>query len=180
MWTGTWRDPRFSPPADGGRPENALTGTIFTAQCCQGQFPNIVVPADASALRFWRNSPIAAAGGGVLLPKQSGPSVAAGGILGYEFDEDLDNGFRPAGLIAVVVDHGDDRRKAAPTTAASTGPGPSTHALTMYRHGSGALVFGAGTVQWSWGLDNAHDRRPDGVSDYTNPSVQQGDGQRAR
>ena len=28
-WTGTWRDPRFSPPGDGGRPENALTGTIF-------------------------------------------------------------------------------------------------------------------------------------------------------
>ena len=28
-WTGTWRDPRFSPPSDGGRPENALTGTIF-------------------------------------------------------------------------------------------------------------------------------------------------------
>ena len=27
-WTGTWRDPRFSPPADGGRPENALTGTL--------------------------------------------------------------------------------------------------------------------------------------------------------
>ena len=24
VWTGTWRDPRFSPPADGGRPENAL------------------------------------------------------------------------------------------------------------------------------------------------------------
>ena len=30
---GTWRDPRFSPPADGGRPENALTGTIFTVNC---------------------------------------------------------------------------------------------------------------------------------------------------
>ena len=28
-WTGTWRDPRFSPPADGGKPENGLTGTIF-------------------------------------------------------------------------------------------------------------------------------------------------------
>ena len=28
-WTGTWRDPRFSPPADGGRPENGLTGTLF-------------------------------------------------------------------------------------------------------------------------------------------------------
>src|SRR5262249_25608346 len=33
-WTGTWRDPRFSPPADGGRPENALSGTIFTVNCC--------------------------------------------------------------------------------------------------------------------------------------------------
>ena len=29
VWTGTWRDPRFSPPADGGRPENALMGTIL-------------------------------------------------------------------------------------------------------------------------------------------------------
>src|SRR6266567_3894625 len=28
-WTGTWRDSRFSPPADGGRPENALSGTLF-------------------------------------------------------------------------------------------------------------------------------------------------------
>src|SRR2546426_384786 len=30
VWTGTWRDPRFTPPADGGRPENALTGTLFS------------------------------------------------------------------------------------------------------------------------------------------------------
>lgn len=30
-WTGTWRDPRFSPPADGGRPENGLTGTAYTS-----------------------------------------------------------------------------------------------------------------------------------------------------
>jgi len=27
----------------------------------------------------------------------------------------------------------------------------------MYRHGSGALVFGSGTVQWPWGLDPHHD-----------------------
>ena len=27
VWTGTWRDPRFSPPAEGVRPENALTGS---------------------------------------------------------------------------------------------------------------------------------------------------------
>src|SRR5204863_9576685 len=29
IWTGTWRDNRFSPPADGGRPENALSGTNY-------------------------------------------------------------------------------------------------------------------------------------------------------
>src|SRR5262249_9671684 len=33
----------------------------------------------------------------------------------------------------------------------------ATHHLTLYRHSSGALVFSAGTVQWSWGLDNNHD-----------------------
>ena len=29
-WTGAWRDPRFSPPADGGQPQNALTGQLWT------------------------------------------------------------------------------------------------------------------------------------------------------
>src|SRR5262249_11249229 len=32
-----------------------------------------------------------------------------------------------------------------------------THSLTLYRGSSGALVFGAGTVQWSWALDGTHD-----------------------
>jgi hypothetical protein len=31
-----------------------------------------------------------------------------------------------------------------------------THKLSLYRHASGALVFGAGTIQWSWGLDGKH------------------------
>src|SRR4030095_7624377 len=38
------------------------------------------------------------------------------------------------------------------------GSGTATHSLTLYRHSSGALVFGAGTIQWSWGLDSNHDR----------------------
>src|SRR5207244_12331722 len=36
-------------------------------------------------------------------------------------------------------------------------PGTARQHLVMYRDGSGALVFGAGTVQWSWGLDDHHD-----------------------
>ena len=43
------------------------------------------------------------------------------------------------------------------------GAGTATHSLTLYRHKNGgttpdSLVFGAGTVQWSWGLDSTHDR----------------------
>ena len=106
IWTGTWRDVRFSPPADGGRPENALSGTIFTVDCCASNYPSIQVPAASAVMRFWRNTPIAAQGGGVLLPKQSGPAAANGGILGPSWDEDLDNGFRPAGLVQLSLTSG--------------------------------------------------------------------------
>src|SRR5258705_4845015 len=41
--------------------------------------------------------------------------------------------------------------------ASTTGRGNATHNLTLYRDASGALVFGAGTIQWSWGLDATHD-----------------------
>ena len=37
------------------------------------------------------------------------------------------------------------------------GAGTATHHLTLHRAASGALVFGAGTVQWAWGLDSNHD-----------------------
>ncbi|MDQ1386331.1 MAG: large repetitive protein, partial [Actinomycetota bacterium] len=37
-------------------------------------------------------------------------------------------------------------------------PGTATHSVTMHRAASGALVFDAGSVQWSWGLDGTHDR----------------------
>ena len=30
--------------------------------------------------------------------------------------------------------------------------------MTLYKAPSGALVFGAGTIQWAWGLDSNHDR----------------------
>jgi hypothetical protein len=146
-WTGTWRDPRFSPPADGGRPENALSGTIFTVNCCTYA---MTVPAADGKMRLWRNTNIATqpAGGSVTLPN---------GTLGYEWDEDLDNGARPPGLVRMssTTVGGVDRIQDYGSTYAS---GTATHRLTLYRASSGALVFGAGTVQWSWGLDSNHDR----------------------
>ena len=147
-WTGTWRDPRFSPPADGGRPENALTGTIFMANDT-GQDYSIVIPEADGKMRFWRNTSVAtlASGQSATLPV---------GTLGYEWDAELDNGFRPPGLVrlssttltigSVLQDYG-----------SSYASGTLNHALTLYRHSSGARVFGAGTVQWSWGLDANHD-----------------------
>ena len=146
-WTGTWRDPRFSPPADGGRPENALSGTIFTVD--EGTTA-IEVPAADGKMRLWRNTSVAN-----LPPGQT--ATLAADTLGYEWDEDLDNGSRPPGLIdlssttaavpAKITDYG-----------SNYAPGTATHHLTLYRATSGALVFSAGTVQWSWGLDGEHDR----------------------
>ena len=162
IWTGTWRDPRFSPPADGGRPENALTGTIFTVNCCQ--FDPITVSESEGKLRFWRNTSFAA-----LAPGTSAKTVD--GIVGYEWDEDLDNGFRPPGLFRMS-----STTVNVPSRLTNHGnryaPGTATHSVTLYRHDSGALVFGAGTIQWSWGLDSNHDNQ-NGVPLSTDRNVQQ-------
>ena len=53
---GTWLDPRFSPPADGGRPQNALTGQLFVVN---SGTTDITVPAQYGKLRFWRNTAVA-------------------------------------------------------------------------------------------------------------------------
>ena len=164
VWTGTWRDSRpFNP--EGPQPENALTGTIFTVNAWRND--PLIVPAKYAALRFWRNTEVAK-----LKPGES--AVLLKGLLGHEWDEDLDNGFRPPGLfhlsettidnVPYIQDHG-----------SVYDSGTATHHLTLYRHeppkiaqqpsnkdvdiesSSGALVFGAGTVQWAWGLDAHHD-----------------------
>jgi hypothetical protein len=157
-WTGTWRDPRFSPPSDGGRPENELTGTIFGVNCCTYEMR---VPAEFGAMRLWRNTSIASLAPGT-------EAVLPHGTLGYEWDVDLDNGFRPPGLIRMssttvdvpelLVDWG-----------STVAPATATHQLVLHRAQSGALVFGAGTVQWSWGLDARHD----GPSLPADPRMQQ-------
>ena len=153
--TSTWRDPELGP----GQPENALTGTMFTVDSYRRD--TMKIPYALSNLRFWRNTDIAD-----LQPGQTGSLVP--NLLGYEWDSDVDNGFRPAGLVplslttipvdTLLYDYG-----------SKVGPGTSTHSLTLYRDDSGALVFGAGTVYWSWGLDSNHDLE----ATPTDPSVQQ-------
>jgi Domain of unknown function (DUF4082)/Fibronectin type III domain/Bacterial Ig domain len=147
-WTGAWRDPRGGPATDGGKPENALTGQQFEVNAGTSE---ITVPSQYSKLRVWRNTAVSKLKTGQTL--LLAPEV---NTLGYEWDEDVDNGFRPAGEFDMssttvsglqsFIDYGSTVNENA------TG----THHLTLYRAPSGALVFGAGTVQWAWGLENAN------------------------
>ncbi|MEZ5065999.1 MAG: DUF6605 domain-containing protein [bacterium] len=148
VWTGTWRDPRFSPPADGGRPENELLGTIFTVNGIRNDA--LEVPEADGKMRLWRNTSVAA-----LLPGQV--ATFGAGTLGFEWDEDLDNGFRPAGLVrmSTTTVSGVPLLQDYGSTYAS---GTATHHLLLHRRPNGAYVFSAGTVQWSWGLDATHDK----------------------
>jgi hypothetical protein len=162
-WTGTFRDPRLSPPAiGGGSPENALIGQMFQVDDVGANaLQAIQIPYDDANLRFWRNTSVAN-----LQPGQT--ETLTKNYLGYEWDEAPDNGFDPAGLVRLssttlpvntyLLDYGN-----------TTGAGVSTHNLTLYRAPSGALVFGAGTVYWSWGLSNNHDLVPT----PSDPRVQQ-------
>ncbi|MGO7683612.1 DUF4082 domain-containing protein [Rhizobium ruizarguesonis] len=161
-WTGTFRDPRFSPPAiGGGNPENSLTGQLFKVDDVGNNLAAITVGYDDANLRFWRNTSVAN-----LQPGQT--ATLTKNYLGYEWDEASDNGFDPAGLVKLssttlpvstyLLDYGN-----------TTGDATATHNLTLYRAPSGALVFGAGTVYWTWGLSNNHDNE----ATATDPRVQQ-------
>lgn len=154
--TSTWRDPEFG----AGDPENSLTGTIFTVDSYR--LDTIQIPYDLSQFRFWDNTAVQDIQPGQVYSLTPN-------LLGYEWDSDLDNGSRPAGLIdlssttvnvnTLLLDNGN-----------TTGPGTATHSLTLYRDPqSGALVFGAGTVYWTWGLDSHHDNE----QTPTDPNVQQ-------
>ncbi|HLH07365.1 MAG TPA: DUF4082 domain-containing protein [Terriglobales bacterium] len=151
-WTGTWRDPSKSPPADGGRPENALTGQLFRVNGPGSDNTNlsILVPAADGKMRFWRNTAIA--------NQTSGQTwTLPAGTLGYEWDAEEDNGFRPAGLFDLSTSTYTLTNDYLLDYGGNYGAGTATHHLSLYRAASGALVFGAGTIQWSWGLDDTHD-----------------------
>jgi methionine-rich copper-binding protein CopC len=158
-WTGAWRDPRFSPPADGGDPENALTGQLWMVNCCSYSDQ---VPYQYSQLPIWDNTAVASLQPGqtYTMPDQT---------LGYEWDSDVDNGFRPPGEIDMSQTC-EDVSQLLLTVNEIIGPGEACNSLTLYRASSGALVFDAGTVQWAWGLNSNHDGDANPAAD---PNMQQ-------
>ena len=157
VWTGTWRTSSPYNP-EGPKPENALMGVIFTVNAWR--YDPIKVPADYGNLRFWRNTSIEKLAPGEV-------AILDGANLGHEWDEDLDNGFRPAGLFHLSETTVNNVRYIQ-DFGRLYDSGTGTHHLTLYRAKSGALVFGAGTVQWSWGLDAHHDNETGAPARRTN------------
>jgi len=145
VWTGTFADARpFNP--EGPWPQNALTGTLFSVNAWRNDA--LIVPAAYAGLRFWRNTEVA--------DLEPGERAVLKRILGHEWDSDVDNGARPPGLFRLSETTVDNVLSCF-YYGSTCDTGTATHSLTLYRHESGALVFGSGTVQWPWGLDAHHD-----------------------
>ncbi|WP_209305577.1 DUF4082 domain-containing protein [Microbacterium sp. dk485] len=146
-WTGTWRDPRFAAAENGGAsPENALIGTMYMVN---HDDLALTVAGEQGGFRLWRYT-------GLDDLDEDETAPLAPHTVGYESNEDIDNGHRPPGLIRLSTTIG-------PTPQYLTDygntlvEGTTRHHVTLYRAASGALVFSAATVQWGWGLDDGHD-----------------------
>ncbi|MEA2128924.1 MAG: hypothetical protein QOJ85_1815, partial [Solirubrobacteraceae bacterium] len=145
-WTGTWQDPRV---ASDTVPQNNLTGQQFIVN--EGT-SDIMVPAQYKNLRMWRNTGVTSLAAGQSL--RLGSST-----LGYEWDEDPDNGYRPPGQFRLSSTTVTGLQTFLDYGSTVQNGNTATHNLTTYRAPGGGLVFGAGTVQWSWGLDDANPLR---------------------
>src|SRR5262249_55010683 len=130
IWTGTWRDDRFSPPADGGRPENSMSGTLYMNDRTSTDLGVPLTVSDQDGkLRFWRNTSVASLGAGQT-------ATLGQFIVGYEVDEDLDNGFRPAGLMDMSSTTFSTPSHVTVPWGTEVGTGSSTHKITLYRAAS--------------------------------------------
>jgi hypothetical protein len=155
QWTGTWRDPRFASRSNGGgSPENELIGTAYMVN-----FSDLAMTVQQAEGRYrlWRNTSLATT--------SATQTTLAPHTVGYESNEVMDNGFTPPGLIKLSTTTGDVPQYLRDFGITVT-PGTTKHNLTLYRAPSGALVFSAGTIQWTYGLDADHDSEyPDNVTD---------------
>ncbi len=135
--TSLWRDP------DGpALPENALVGIQFVGDNDSLFFPLRIHGEDVGDPLF-RNTG--------LEDLSPGTYVDIGRqIVGWEWDAKTDNGFTPAGLTILFASpaYGD----VASQDVESYRVGTAVSNASRYTAPSGAIVFAAGTIQWSWGL----------------------------
>ncbi|MBT2450730.1 DUF4082 domain-containing protein [Streptomyces sp. ISL-43] len=154
IWTGTFMDPASATNGRPFQPQNQVTGSLFSVNGYRSDA--ITVPGAFAKMRLWRNTTVAN-----LTPSQTATFPV--GTLGYEWDSDVEDAARPAGQIALsstTVDINDGKYRL--DYGNTYGNGTATHSLVAFRdQTSHALVFGSGTVQWSWGLTNMPTGNPD-------------------
>lgn len=154
IWTGTFMDPASATNGRPYQPQNQLTGSLFSVNGYRSDA--ITVPGGYAKMRLWRNTTVAN-----LPPSQTATFPV--GTLGYEWDSDVEDAARPPGQIAMsstTVDINDGKYRL--DYGNTYGNGTATHSLVAFRdQTSNALVFGTGTVQWSWGLTNMPTGNPD-------------------
>lgn len=158
QWTGTWRDPDGAGKG-GNQPENTFTGTIFVVN--GPDLRSLVVPfaGGYSAEPLWRHSTVAA-----LTTGQSYTSPSQ--ILGFEWDTYGPAGCSTTGASFLAAPHPRARYCSNVTYTVSGmvltdagdvyGDGDVTHRLVVHPGGAGGLVFGTGTLNWAFGLDEAN------------------------
>lgn len=143
--TTHWRDPHVN------RPEDSMIGIMFGGETnntspdspIPGQTNYDMVITNASHWIYqgtgWSN--------GHIVP----------GIVGYEYDRYFENGHSPPGTTMLSATSLINSENGEADTANSS----------IYTAPSGAMVFAAGTIQWSWGLDSFG-----GGAAYVNPGLQ--------
>ena len=115
------------------QPENALLGVMFASALDYGN----TVPWVVNNANHWVYS-----GTGL----NNGDSIA--GLVGYEFDQVWNNGQTPGGLVVLSN---------SPVTDPSGVAYIANGSIYTYAPGN-ALVFTAGTVDWSWKVDDNTDQ----------------------
>jgi hypothetical protein len=119
------------------RPENALMGVGYLSDT-----PNIYSGYDfvvSNALDpYYANTGL-----------KNGDKLR--GLVGYEWDGLLNNGFAPPGLV-VLSQSPVQAGTVLPPLPSGTNPNISN--AVRYTAASGAKVFSTGSVQWVWGLDS--------------------------
>jgi hypothetical protein len=107
-------------------PENALVGEMFGGEVNNANY----IVQNASNWVY--------AGTGFT----NGQAIP--GIVGYEYDHVVNNGLTPSGFTMLSQ---------SPVVNSETGLNDVANS-GIYTAASGARVFDAGTIQWSYGLDN--------------------------
>lgn len=152
-WTGTWKDTRWVD----NRPEYAITGTDFRMNGVSDHPAVLQQAAAYTSHVVWRNSALRSS------------DVTLEGVIGFEADRmwplqpETSTSVLAAYTFNINGSFADDNGQNY------AGNGDLEWGIVSQRYASGAVVVGFGTCQWSWGLDQVHDRG----GSYAHPAAQQ-------